>query len=141
MKTKLTSAFFSVCFLFAMVPAFAGTTPANGPTTRSTKVFKHVLKTDHIRILSLELKPGEYLDFHASPEQEAYAATDGTLRMVTSGCEEKIVNVKAGDRLFVDLAQFKNWNVGDKTFKILLLEQPREVVEKKSNFSLYSLKP
>ncbi|WP_210486976.1 hypothetical protein [Rufibacter aurantiacus] len=141
MKTKLTSAFFTVCFLFTLVPAFAGNTPANGPTTRTTKVFKHVLKTDNLRILSLELKPGEYLDFHASPEQEAYAATDGTLRMVTSDGQEKIVNVKAGDRLWMDLAQYKNWNTGDKTLKILLLEGQNEVFEKKSNISLYSLKP
>ncbi|MBC3541502.1 hypothetical protein ACFSC6_15810 [Rufibacter sediminis] len=141
MKTKVTSAILSVCFLFSLVPAFAGTTPAAGPTSRTTKVFKHVLKTDHLRIMSLDLKPGEHLDFHASPEQEAYAGSDGTLRMVTPDGEEKIVNVKAGDRLWTDLTQFKNWNTGEKTIKILLLEQPREVLEKKSTISFYSLKP
>ncbi|WP_207435860.1 cupin domain-containing protein [Sabulibacter ruber] len=140
MKTRLTSAFFSVCFLFSLAPAFAGTNH-NGPSTRSPKVFHHVLKTTDLRIMSLELAPGEFLDFHASPEQEAYAATSGTLRMVTTDGQEKIVNVKAGDRLWMDLTRYKNWNTGTKAMKIMLLEKPADVVEKKSEISLYSLKP
>ncbi|WP_181305908.1 hypothetical protein [Rufibacter sp. XAAS-G3-1] len=141
MKTQFTTAFFSVCLLLNMAPAFAGNTPSNGSAPRSPKVFSHVLKTNNLRIMSLELKPGEFLDFHASPEQEAYAASDGTLRTVTADGQEKTLHVKAGDRLWMDLTQFQNWNTGENTLKIMLLERPTEVLEKKSNFSFYSLKP
>ncbi|WP_205503019.1 hypothetical protein [Rufibacter psychrotolerans] len=140
MKTRLTSAFFTVCFLLNLAPAFAGTNP-HGSAPRTTKVFKHVLKTNDLRILSLELAPGEFLDFHASPEQEAYAASAGTLRMVTPDGQVKTVKVKPGDRLWTDLTHFKNWNTGEKTLKIMLLEKPADSFEKKSDNSFYTLKP
>ncbi|GGK67283.1 hypothetical protein ACD591_03120 [Rufibacter glacialis] len=140
MKTRFISAFFTICFLVSLAPAFGGTTPSS-PASRTSKVFKQVLKTDHLRILSLELKPGEFLDFHASPEQEAYAASDGTLKLVTPDGQEKTIAVKTGDRLWTDLTHFKNWNAGEKTLKIMVLEQPRQVEEKKSYFSFLSSKP
>lgn len=120
MRTRFTSALLSVCFMLAVAPAFAGNT--NGPTTRTPKVFQQVVKNDNLRILSLELAPGEFMDFHANPEQEAYAASDGTLKMVTPDGTVKEVRVKTGDRLWLDLTHFKNWNTGSKTLKIVVLE-------------------
>ncbi|ALI97957.1 hypothetical protein [Rufibacter tibetensis] len=140
MKTRLTTAILSVCFLLNLAPAFARNTPTN-TAPRTTKVFKQMLKTNNLRILSLELKPGEFLDFHASPEQEAYAASDGIIKIVTADGTEKTVNVREGDRLWMDLTQYKNWNTGEKTLNIMVLEQPRGGVEKKSNISFYTLKP
>ncbi|WP_192825245.1 hypothetical protein [Rufibacter sp. LB8] len=112
-----------------MTPAFAGGT-TNGPTTRNTKVFEQVLKTDNLRILSLEMAPGEFLDYHATPDQAAYAASEGTLKMVAADGTVTELHVKAGDRLWMDLTNFKNWNTGDKTLKIMLLEQPTEESQK-----------
>src|SRR5690606_20584317 len=106
-----------------------------GPaSTSSSKVFKQELKTDNLRILSLELAPGEFLDFHATTDQEAYAASAGSIKMVTSDGQEKIVNVKPGDRLWMDLTHFKNWNTGEQTLKIMLIEQRSEDVKKNSKF-------
>ncbi|MFC6997884.1 hypothetical protein [Rufibacter roseus] len=122
MKTRFTSALVAICFMLNVAPSFASNGAANGPTTRTTKVFHQVVKTENVRILSLELAPGEFLDYHSNPEQEAYAASDGTLKMVTPDGSVKEVSVKTGDRLWMDLTHFKNWNTGDKTFKIVVLE-------------------
>lgn len=103
-----------------MAPSFAGN--ANGPTTRTTRVFEQVVKNDNVRILSLELAPGDFLDFHANPSQEAYAASEGTLKTVTPDGTEKVINVKKGDRLWMDLTHFKNRGTGDKTLRIVVLE-------------------
>jgi quercetin dioxygenase-like cupin family protein len=129
MKTRFTSAIVAVCLTLGMAPTFAGGTN-HGPTTRSTKVFQQVLKTDNLRILSLELAPGEFLDYHATPDQAAYAATEGTLRTVAADGTVSETQVKAGDRLWIDLTNFKNWNTGTKTLKIMLLEQPTEDAQK-----------
>jgi len=125
MKTKFTSAFFAVCFTFALAPSFAGNN--NGPTTRTTKVFQQVAKNDNVRILTLEMAPGDFLDFHASPDQEAYAASAGTLKIMAPDGTEKEISVKAGDRLWMDLTHFKNWNTGSTTLKIMLLEPSAKV--------------
>ncbi|AMM50084.1 hypothetical protein TH61_01310 [Rufibacter sp. DG15C] len=126
MKTSLTSfvACLAVCLGMNLAPSFAGTTP-NGTNTRSTKAFQQVLKTDNLRILSLELAPGEQLEFHASPEQEAYAASAGTLTVVDSDGAQKEIKVKAGDRLWSDLTYFQNVNTGSNILKIVLLERAK----------------
>ncbi|MFB9864171.1 hypothetical protein [Rufibacter immobilis] len=141
MKKHLTSAILSVCFLFHLAPAFAGNSPASGPASRATKVFQQVLKTDNLRIMSLELAPGEFLDFHATPDQAAYAASEGTLKIVSPDGEVKTIQVKPGDRLWMDLTQYKNWNTGKKPLKIVLLEQPMPLFEKKSEIFSYAVKP
>ena len=128
MKNYLTSALFAVCVLFQAAPAAAGIEPAKGKAPAAAKVFKQVLKTNSLRILTLDLKPGEFLDFHATPDQEAYAASAGTLRTVTPDGQEKIIQVKAGDRLWTDLTHFKNWNEGKSSLKIMLLEQPEPIL-------------
>lgn len=126
MKTSLTSfvACMAVCFGLSVTSAFAGTVP-NGPNTRTTKAFQQVLKTDNLRILSLELAPGEQLEFHASPEQEAYAATAGTLTILDSEGTQKEIKVKAGDRLWSELTNFQNVNTGSNVLKIVLLERAK----------------
>jgi hypothetical protein len=126
MKTTLTSfvACLAVCFGLSVTPSMAGTVP-NGTNTRSTKAFQQVLKTDNLRILSLELAPGEQLDFHASPEQEAYAASAGTLTVLDSEGTQKEIKVKAGDRLWSDLPYFQNVNTGSNVLKIVLLERAK----------------
>ncbi|QHL87111.1 hypothetical protein GU926_06580 [Nibribacter ruber] len=126
MKMSITTivSCLAVCLSVTVAPAFAGNTPS-GPTTRTTKVFQQVLATENLRILSLELAPGEQLDFHTSPEQEAYAASAGTLRITDADGAQKEVDVKAGDRLWGDLSYFQNVNTGSKTLKIMLLERAK----------------
>ncbi|MBA9075785.1 cupin domain-containing protein [Rufibacter quisquiliarum] len=140
MKTRFTSALLTVCFALGMAPAFAGGN-SNGPASRTTKVFQQVLKTDNLRILSLELAPGEFLDYHATPDQAAYAASEGTLRMMTPDGTEKEIQVKAGDCLFLDLTRFHNWNTGSQTLKIVLLEQSEKNEKIFLNNFFYTLKP
>ncbi|GAA4316022.1 hypothetical protein [Nibribacter koreensis] len=126
MKTTFTSfvACLALCFGLSVTPSFAGTTPS-GPNTRTTKAFQQVLNTDNLRILSLELAPGEKLEFHASPEQEAYAASAGTLTVLDSDGAQKEITVKAGDRLWSDLTYFQNVNTGTNVLKIVLLERAK----------------
>jgi quercetin dioxygenase-like cupin family protein len=132
MKTYITTAFIAFSLLFQVAPAMAGNSPAKGTAPAVTKAFQQVLKTNSLRIMTLDLAPGEFLDFHATPDQEAYAASEGTLRVVTSDGQEKMIQVKAGDRLWIDLTHYKNWNAGESSLKIMLLEQPEALLEKKS---------
>lgn len=123
MKNRFTFAALSLCFALSFAPAFAG--GSNSPA-RSTKLFQPVLKTEQLRILSLELAPGEFLDYHATPDQEVYAASAGTLRTITANGKVQEIAVKAGDRLFLDLNRFQNWNTGEQNLKIVLLEHVTE---------------
>lgn len=124
MKTRFASVLF-FCLLASASVLASATSARNStePLVRKSKVFQQVLKTGAVRILSLELKPGEYLDFHATPEEEVYAATDGTLRMINANGQPQEITVKAGDRLWQEVGQFKNWNTGSKTFKVVILDK------------------
>ncbi|AKQ46103.1 hypothetical protein TH63_11435 [Rufibacter radiotolerans] len=129
MKTLVTTAFFAFSLLFQVAPAVAGNSPVKGTVPAVTKAFQQVLKTNSLRIMTLDLAPGEFLDFHATPDQEAYAASEGTLRVVTPDGQEKVIEVKAGDRLWIDLTHYQNWNAGESSLKIMLLEQPEAILE------------
>ena len=114
--TKIIAALTIV--LFASVASFAAGETGN----LRTKLFQQLLENQHMRILEIELAPGESSTMHSHPDHQAFAATDGTLTITTADGETKTVAVKAGDALWQLATKYETVNTGAKGFKAVIVE-------------------
>ena len=87
-----------------------------------SKLFEKILENQHMRILEIELAPGETAVIHSHPDHQAFAATDGTLTVTTAEGEVKTIQVKAGDALWQLATKYETVNKGTKGFKAVLVE-------------------
>ncbi|TXK50737.1 hypothetical protein FVR03_04400 [Pontibacter qinzhouensis] len=102
------------------------TSAANGQDVPATKneaqKFSQLLDTNFMRLLEVDLKPGEFATVHGNPEQLAYAATAGTLLVTTPDGNTQLIKVKAGDQLWSGINSYKTVNVGKVEFKAVVYE-------------------
>ena len=104
--------------LFASATSFAIGETGN----LRSKLFQQILENQHMRILEIELAPGENATIHSHPDHQAFAATDGTLTVTTADGETKTVHVKAGDAIWQLATKYETVNNGSKGFKAVIVE-------------------
>ncbi|MCC9166108.1 hypothetical protein [Pontibacter harenae] len=91
-------------------------------SSAKAKNFSELLDTGTMRLLEIELKPGEFTDVHMHPEHRAYAVTAGTLLVTTHNGKTEKIHVKPGDLIWKDVATYKTVNSGEKGFRALIYE-------------------
>jgi quercetin dioxygenase-like cupin family protein len=104
--------------LFASVASFAASEAGN----LRHKLFQQLLENQQMRILEIELAPGEASTIHSHPDHQAFAATDGTLTVTTADGETKTIAVKAGDAIWQLATTYETVNSGGKGFKAVIVE-------------------
>ncbi|WP_187261784.1 hypothetical protein [Pontibacter beigongshangensis] len=88
----------------------------------SARKFSQLLDTNFMRLLEIELKPGDFTTVHANPEHLAYAATAATLLITTPDGTTQLIKVKPGDQLWSGVTAYKTVNVGKANFKAVVYE-------------------
>jgi beta-alanine degradation protein BauB len=88
-------------------------------TQGTTKVL---LENDQVRVVQIETAPGEVTPWHSHPNYLLYALTDGKLETTDKGKPPTVLNLKAGEALFMPAVTHMAKNVGTTTVKLILTE-------------------
>ena len=88
-------------------------------TQGTTKVL---LENDQVRVVQIETAPGEVTPWHSHPDYLLYALTDGKLETTEKGKPATVLNLKAGEALFMPAETHMAKNIGTTTVKLVLTE-------------------
>jgi quercetin dioxygenase-like cupin family protein len=83
---------------------------------------KVLLENDQVRVIQIETAPGEVTSWHSHPNYLLYALTDGKLETTEKGKPATVLNLKAGEALFMPAVTHMAKNVGTTTVKLILTE-------------------
>jgi beta-alanine degradation protein BauB len=96
---------------------------AQDPLKVAPNVSKKVLlENDLVRVLYVEYKPGETTPWHSHPNHVVYALTDGKLEITDKDKPAKVIELKAGEAVFMPAVTHMVKNMGSTTLKIVVTE-------------------
>ena len=83
---------------------------------------KVLLENDQVRVVQIETAPGGVTTWHSHPNYILYALTDGKLETTEKGKPATVLNIKAGEALYMPAVTHMAKNVGTTTVKLVLTE-------------------
>lgn len=96
---------------------------AQDPIKVAQNVYKKVLlNNDQVRVLQVEFAPGEVTAWHQHPNHVIYALTDGKLEITDKGKPANVLNIKAGDTMYLPAVTHMAKNLGTTTVKLVVTE-------------------
>lgn len=113
----------SMSLLFGIFMALSVNVRAQDPLTVAPNAYKKVLlENEKIRVIQLELAPGEVVPWHSHPDHFVYALTDGKLEITDKGKEPVVAEIKAGEAMYLIATTHMAKNIGDATVKLIVTE-------------------
>ena len=83
---------------------------------------KILLENDQVRVLQVEFAPGETAPWHQHPNHILYALTDGEIEITDKGKTANVVELKAGEALYMPAVTHMIKNIGTTTVKMVVTE-------------------
>jgi beta-alanine degradation protein BauB len=110
--------------LIATSAVYAATRPA--PSQDAIKVAgdsHHVIfENEHVRVLAVDMKPGQIAPMHSHPENVSYFLTDGKLKITLPDGKSMERNPKAGTAGWSDAVTHEAQNIGTAEFQQIQIE-------------------
>jgi quercetin dioxygenase-like cupin family protein len=120
----------SVSLIFGLLLTQSVNVFAQDPLTAAQNVYKKVLlENEQVRVLQVEFAPGEIAPWHQHPNHVVYALTDGKLEITDKGKPANVIELKAGDTMYMPAVTHMAKNVGTTTVKLVVTEL--KITEKK----------
>ena len=89
----------------------------------TSKVPRKVLiDNEKVRVIEVELTPGETADWHSHPDHVIYVLTNGKLETTDKGKKAVVSEFKAGDAMYVPAVTHMVNNIGTTPMKLVLTE-------------------
>jgi quercetin dioxygenase-like cupin family protein len=89
----------------------------------ASNVYKKVLlDNDQVRVLQVEFAPGDVAPWHQHPNHVIYALTAGKLEITDKGKPANVLEIKAGDTMYLPAVTHMAKNVGTNTVKLVVTE-------------------
>jgi quercetin dioxygenase-like cupin family protein len=122
--TKLkTNKIISVSVLLGLLLILSAGVYAQDPMKVATNVYKKVLlDNDKVRVLQVEFAPGDVTAWHQHPNHVIYALSDGKLEITDKGKPANVLEIKAGDTMYLAAVTHMAKNVGTTTLKLVVTE-------------------
>jgi beta-alanine degradation protein BauB len=118
-KIKLISAF----MLFGLLLTLSTGMYAQDPLKAAPNVYKNVLlENDQVRVIAIEFAPGEIAPWHQHPNHVVYALTDGKLEITDNGKPAVVLDIKAGNAMYLSAVKHTAKNIGTTTLKLIVTE-------------------
>jgi quercetin dioxygenase-like cupin family protein len=90
--------------------------------TAAQGTTKVLLDNDQVRVVQIESAPGQVTPWHSHPDYILYALTDGKLEVTDKDKPATVLNIKAGQALFMPAVTHMTKNVGSTPVKLVLTE-------------------
>lgn len=118
-----TNKLFSMSFLFGVMFLSGNSLYAQDPVVVAPDVYKKVvLENENVRVIQIELAPGESTPWHSHPNHVAYALTDGKIEITDKGKAPVAMDIKAGDALYIPAVTHMAKNLGTSPIKMVVTE-------------------
>jgi quercetin dioxygenase-like cupin family protein len=113
----------SASLFFGLLLTLSTTMSAQDPMKVAANVYKKVLlDNDQVRVLQVEFAPGDVAPWHQHPNHVVYALTDGKLEITDKGKPASVLDVKAGDTMYLIAATHMAKNIGTSPVKLVVTE-------------------
>jgi beta-alanine degradation protein BauB len=108
---------------FGLLLTLSITMSAQDPMKAAGNVYKKVLlDNDQVRVLQVEFAPGDVAPWHQHPNHVIYALTDGKLEITDKGKPASVLEIKAGDTMYLTATTHMAKNVGTSLVKLVVTE-------------------
>jgi quercetin dioxygenase-like cupin family protein len=89
----------------------------------ANKAYHLLLENDKVRVMEVRLKPGEKAPMHNHPNSHVvYVKTDSRLKLTFPDGKDNVVDLKAGQTLWLDAGPHEAQNAGNTDFDNLVIE-------------------
>ncbi|MXO06050.1 cupin domain-containing protein [Flavobacterium sp. HBTb2-11-1] len=96
---------------------------AQDPLKVAPNAYKKVLlDNERVRIMQVEINPGETIPWHQHPDHTIYALADGKIEITDKGKAPIIMDIKAGDAMYIPAVTHMAKNLGDTTVNLIVTE-------------------
>lgn len=113
----------SVSLLFGLLLILSTSVYAQDPIKVASNVYKKVLlENDQVRVLQIEFAPGETAVWHQHPNHVIYALSDGKLEITDKGKPANVLDIKAGDTMYLPAVTHMAKNIGTTAVKLVVTE-------------------
>lgn len=113
----------SVSLFLGLLLALSTNMTAQDPMKVATNVYKKVLlDNDQVRVLQVEFAPGDVTAWHQHPDHVVYALTGGKLEITDKGKPANVLDIKAGDTMYLLAVTHMAKNVGTAPLKLVVTE-------------------
>jgi quercetin dioxygenase-like cupin family protein len=120
MKTTLKYPFILI-ILTGMLSVFSA--KAQDPVKAAPGMYqKVILDNDKVRVIEVLIKQGEEVPWHSHPNHVAYVISGGKLEMTAKGKAPEIVDMPAGQAMYMDAVTHMAKNVGTTDVKAIIIE-------------------
>jgi len=103
---------------------YAATRPA--PSQDVVKVagdsHRVIFENEHVRVLAVDIKPGQVAPMHSHPDSVSYYLTDGKLKITLPDGKTIDRNPKAGSASWSDAVTHEAQNTGTAEFQAVQIE-------------------
>jgi len=113
----------SVSLFFGLLLTLSTSLYAQDPVKVASNVYKKVLlDNEKVRVLQVEFAPGDVTAWHQHPNHVIYALSDGKLEITDKGKPASVLEIKAGDTMYLPAVTHMAKNVGTTTLKLVVTE-------------------
>jgi len=81
-----------------------------------------LLENDQVRVLKVDMKPGQKVPMHSHPHNVIYYLTDGILRLTSADGKTEDRRVKAGTVVWSEASKHAAENIGPAEFREVQIE-------------------
>jgi beta-alanine degradation protein BauB len=85
-------------------------------------VSKLIMENDSVRVFDVRFKPGEKAAMHSHPDHLMYIFNDGKIKLMHSTGKPQIVDLKAGQAIWMDATSHAAENLGKTDVHMLVVE-------------------
>jgi beta-alanine degradation protein BauB len=113
----------SASVFIGLLLTLSTTMSAQDPIKAAANVYKKVLlDNDQVRVLQVEFAPGDVAPCHQHPNHVIYALNNGKLEITDKGKPASVLEIKAGDTMYLAAVTHMAKNVGTTTLKLVVTE-------------------
>ncbi len=89
----------------------------------ANSAYQLLLENDKVRVMEVRLKPGQKAPMHDHPSPHVvYVKTDSRLKLTFPDGKDNVIDLKAGQSLWLDAGPHEAENVGKTDFDNLVVE-------------------
>jgi quercetin dioxygenase-like cupin family protein len=97
------------------------TEKAQDPLKAAKNAYKFIMENDRVRVLQVQLKPGDKAAMHYHPDHVVYVLKGGRAKMTSSG-KTDVLDMKAGQAIFLKAQSHEAENTGKTDLDLLVVE-------------------
>ena len=113
----------SASLIFGILFTLSTNVYGQDPLKVASNVYKKVLlDNDQVRVLQVEFAPGEVAPWHWHPNHVIYVLTGGKLEITDKDKPATVLDIKAGDTMYLPAVTHMAKNIGTTTVKLVVTE-------------------